>query len=301
MWTQDGIMTFEDIRRSQWRNTMTVNDNNEGYMTYPDIQTVWGLDDVKQTAYEAGSDYVYINSDLKPAYRAANGAQALSNYFRTFVYIRPDTFVVLDRITTIKDYYTKTWLLHWPGIPTITGTAASSTYKGGKLFFKSLSPANPTITSVALVSGFPNNLHRMSVVPSGTNASEIFLNVLYAAASTEVAMPNTVKIDTDGRNMIGVHLKNPVKNIIAMFPTTIDDTLVNGTISYSYSTADSFVKHFLFGLPPNTGYGVSDTGSNITFVPGAGTYRSSSQGVLIYSRQMPKQPKSPQNLRISAQ
>jgi len=125
------------------------------------------------------------------------------------------------------------------------------------------------------------------------------LNVLYTASVSEVSMPETQRIDEYGGNMIGVHVKAPVTNIIAMFPTSADNTLYYGTISYSYSTTDPFIKHYLFGLPPNTDYGIIDTGSTIKFVPGGGPYRSSSQGVLIYRRGVPGQPEYPKDIRVT--
>ena len=281
MWTQDGIQTFNWVQNSNWRNTMTVDDKGEGYMTYPFVQAVWGISETSQPAYEVGVDYVYVYSDLKGAYKSNLGKNPLINYYRQFVFLKPDYFIVFDRATTVKSYYTKTWLLHWPGIPTITGDSASSMYNGGKLFFKSLSPDNTNISSVALVAGKPNNLHRMSVVSVDNNASEIFLNVLYVADGTVSNMPETVKITSSTGNMIGAHIKMAGTNKIAMFSNAVDNTPVNGIVNYSY-TATVPIVHYLFGLVPNANYTIIDSGSDITFTPGSGTKLSSPEGVLIY-------------------
>jgi hypothetical protein len=87
---------------------------------------------------ELQNDYVYAKADLKPAYTPTflpsqyapsypwpNGAtertDRLNSYYRTFLYIRPDIFIVLDKYDLKNQNIDPIWLLHSINQPQIQG------------------------------------------------------------------------------------------------------------------------------------------------------------------------------------
>ncbi len=122
--------------------------------------------------FENTADYTYTLGDATIAYSGGTNGSGDSNinlFKREFVYLKPDYFVVLDRVNA-KSSYSKRWLLHSITKPQIDGTFTSGTVPNafggtpgytsinsdlvtivngpGKLFSKTLLPSNPYITKV---------------------------------------------------------------------------------------------------------------------------------------------------------
>lgn len=85
----------------------------------------------KIVTYETYDGYTYAKADLhnaynQEAYRESRGLSPypskLSHITREFVFLRPDYFVVLDRIVSVNEEFTKVWNLHVTSDPAIEGS-----------------------------------------------------------------------------------------------------------------------------------------------------------------------------------
>jgi hypothetical protein len=69
----------------------------------------------------AGQDWLYAAADVTPAY---NGDASIQKVQREILYLKPNTVVVYDRVTTSADA-TQTWQLAAPIVPAISGATAT--------------------------------------------------------------------------------------------------------------------------------------------------------------------------------
>ncbi len=174
----------------------------------------------KVIAFETNSQYTYVAVDMTPVYNAEKCAQAV----RQFIYLMPDHFVVFDRIVSTKPEYAKTWLIHFANEPTMDGNTARADQGQGRLFCRTLLPADATIEKVGgpgqefLVEGVNYDINagpagaivkseytgikkleykevpelmgrwRLEVRPGAARAEDVFLHVLQASDQTVEAM-----------------------------------------------------------------------------------------------------------------
>ncbi len=144
-------------------------------------------------AFEDKGDYVYIAADCTRAY----SPKKLEHFTRQIVYLRPDTFIIFDRVKAKRPNYKKTWLLQAMQTPTQNGDTLTITNGKGRLFIQSLLPDNP---EVELISGddlytlndqtyAPNRNTgpapkcRIEISPTKLAQTDYFLNVLTAASA----------------------------------------------------------------------------------------------------------------------
>ena len=217
MWSNDIPRTFYE-RESGYRNTLFLIDPNFGSggqcMTYSEPGNpnrsqggFWGgLAEVSYSKYDTAAKYVYIDADLRGAYKANTGCYPATYYHRQFFYLRPDYFLVLDRVTTALANYGKKFYLHVPAAPTVNGRTASSTYRAGKIQFASLSPTNVSLTTTAINASYPAYLTRISVAAADSNASEIFLNAIRATTSSDSATFTPTKVTETSNKMVGAKI-----------------------------------------------------------------------------------------------
>ena len=96
------------------------------------------------TAYENQPEFVYVSGD----YAAAYDKTKVSSCTRQIVFVRPCTFVILDRVTSVKAEYHKTWLLHSHNEPRIDGQDVRIENGAGRLFVQTLLPEAASIRKV---------------------------------------------------------------------------------------------------------------------------------------------------------
>src|SRR5205823_4292432 len=97
--------------------------------------------------------YVYLSGNFAAAYStpdAPGAGGSVSELNRQVVYVRPDLVFVYDRVTTIKDTYTKK--LQWTFLnpPAVSGNAFVETVGNSSLFGQMYSEV-PITTSAAAV------------------------------------------------------------------------------------------------------------------------------------------------------
>ena len=99
----------------------------------------------KLLAYEEGFNHVYIASDATECYHEAKAELVL----REFIWIKPDIFVIYDRVVSDKAEYPKRWLYHTAAEPRMRGKAEfEETSQGGKSICRTLLPKGAVIERV---------------------------------------------------------------------------------------------------------------------------------------------------------
>ncbi len=96
----------------------------------------------KLLAYDETEDYVYIASDATRCYHSNKAEQVV----REFVWIKPDIFVVYDRVVSDEANYAKHWLYHTASEPVMNGKAEfSEVSQGGKSICRTLLPKKAVV------------------------------------------------------------------------------------------------------------------------------------------------------------
>lgn len=155
-------------------------------------------------AFEDNGAYVYIAGDCTRAY----SSDKMDSFTRQIVFLRPNTFVIFDRICSRDTGFKKTWLLQAMKVPSRSGKHLVITKGKGRLFVQTLLPAQPL---VRLVSGpelysyggrdYPPSRDtgpapecRIEISPSEPGTCDYFLHVLTAAGSDIISVEEATLI-----------------------------------------------------------------------------------------------------------
>lgn len=138
-------------------------------------------------AYRNTPEYLFVAGDGTAAYNPSK----LSGWVRQIVFLRPHTFVVFDRVTSVKPEYEKTWLLHTRNEPELSGRTATARNGAGRLTVQTLLPERAAIKKVhgytyggetfdPPTTGLSAeaNKWRIEVQPASPNREDLFLHVL---------------------------------------------------------------------------------------------------------------------------
>ena len=153
----------------------------------------------KLLAFEDRGEYLYVAGDATRAY----APEKLDLFTRQIVYLRPDTFIVFDRVVAKDAAMKKTWLLQAMETPTGEAPHLVVTHGRGRLFVQTLLPAR---AEIRLVSGAalyayggrsyppardtgPAPKCRIEVSPAVPARTDYFLHVLTAADDQTDAAP----------------------------------------------------------------------------------------------------------------
>lgn len=165
-------------------------------------------------AFEDRGGYVYAAADATRAY----SPNKLEHFTRQIVYLRPDTFVIFDRVKSRDLSFRKTWLLQAMNVPTRTDVGLAIENGKGRLSVQTLLPEQP---EVRLVSGAdlytvggnryppsrdtgPAPKCRVEVSPSRAATQDYFLHVLTTGSRGDPAAPEAELVRRDGRVMVKV-------------------------------------------------------------------------------------------------
>ncbi|MBM3500956.1 MAG: hypothetical protein FJX74_20055 [Armatimonadetes bacterium] len=83
-------------------------------------------------AFEDRGDYLYVAGDCTRAYSAAK----MKQFVRRIVYLRPGTFIIVDRVTVADPALERTWVLNLMAQPETRGRQHVMTNGAGKLFIQ---------------------------------------------------------------------------------------------------------------------------------------------------------------------
>jgi len=182
-------------------------------------------------AFEDKGTYLYVAGDGTRAY----SPKKLERFTRQIVFLRPDTFVIFDRVRAAQPAFRKTWLLQAMKTPERRGQHWVITNGKGRLFVQTLLPEK---SDVRLASGpdlyrydgksYPPSRDtgpapecRIEVSPSRPAADDVFLHVLTAADATRGTVPaamvqrnaGTVEV-TIGATRVRFSTKDPGGSIV---------------------------------------------------------------------------------------
>ena len=174
----------------------------------------------KLLAHKESADYVYIASDATRCYHS-NKAELV---VREFVWIKPDIFVIYDRVVSDKAEYAKRWLYHTASRPEMSGKSEfSEVSQGGKSICRTLLPKKAVVEFIGgegkqfWVDGknwaipeykqddpmykrsrnIPRNNHplvgqwRVEVSPKKASTNDHFLHILQVGDESLVSLPET--------------------------------------------------------------------------------------------------------------
>ncbi len=175
-------------------------------------------------AFEDRGAYVYVAGDCTRAY----SSDKMESFTRQIVFLRPNTFVIFDRVCSKDAGFKKTWLLQAMKVPTRTNKHLVITNGKGRLFVQTLLPARPQVRLVSGLNvsrassprfegGTPSTLYsyggrdyppsrdtgpapecRIEISPSEPGVCDYFLHVLTAAGS-EIASVEEATLIRRGR------------------------------------------------------------------------------------------------------
>lgn len=208
-------------------------------------------------------DIILFEDDPRSTYTVGDASKAysanrLTTYIRKFLYVKPDFFVILDRIVVPTTSYPIRWLLQSENSPEISESNIVITNGNGRLFSKTLLPENISISSNIIFSGitrYGGGNYRVEVVPSVNKAEEYFLHFLWATDSGVATMPTTQLLNSLSGNLVGAQFYNQAallskKGIVADQET------------YSVS-ATGTLKHLIGDLTPAGLYEIYQNGNLI--------------------------------------
>ncbi|MDH7568390.1 MAG: heparinase II/III family protein [Armatimonadota bacterium] len=179
-------------------------------------------------AFETNDRYVYAAADATACY--LHGAvkrqgqpdlpEKVTLVTRQLLFLLPNHFVIFDRVTSTDPSYRKEWLLHTAHQPVVEGKTFRADHEQGRIFCRTLLPADATLTPVGgpgkefICSGRnwplkdignlkPENLAmmgqwRVAVSPGAPRQEDVFLHVIQVGGQ-DVAQMNPVEvIEADG-------------------------------------------------------------------------------------------------------
>ena len=251
--------------RSEFVNTLLVDDPGDGNLEYPPGQASRG-DLVKMKAFQEGGSYFYALGDIADAYspppdwiRWAGKQKAVTNFTREFVFLRPNYFIIFDRVSTIDDRYSKRWAIHFKNEPNISGDISQAVFGSSKVFLKTLAPSPALIEKYGEPADGQTTgalTWRLEVANPAAVKDIQFLNVINVDSSSAVSMPATFRIDST--NYTGALIQDPTNPRIVMFSKTeVPQTTLTYNVTYSGTG-----KHLIVDLQPGT-YDVFKNGTKI--------------------------------------
>lgn len=146
--------------------------------------------------------YAYGLARVTPMYA---GKSSVVKVEREFLFLKPSTFVVFDRVKTSGSGIRRVWTLNLPAKPTVNGNKLTMTNGGHELDVVRLAPEGltPQVLYWPNLDDDMNAGHRVDVVDSGGDRSE-FLHVLGA----DNAFSSAVRSDVDGKTGAKIKLAN---------------------------------------------------------------------------------------------
>jgi len=182
---------------------------NDGGQTFRPEMIVAGptrLEQGRIVAYETHRLFDYVCGDATDSYNP----RKLKQFTRQFVFLKPDYFVIFDRVVSTNAEFPKHWLLHSYKEPEISGDTVKIDAKGeapdrGRLFSRTLLPRAAEIKkhhkgklvrmgkdiTPEEIWDLTENSWRIEVEPSRKRTYDVFLHVLHSCDQTTKEMvPN---------------------------------------------------------------------------------------------------------------
>jgi len=196
------------------------------------IQQREGAPQCNMLALADNTNFTYASADVTPIY---NGDAAVSKSQREFLFIRPSTFVVFDRVASAAGT-SKVWMLNLPGAPTIASDKISYVSGSNRLDVNRLAPTGLTAT-------YGSN--RVEIADSSSGQSN-FLNVL----GTNGAVTSAVRSDATGQTGVQLSLSDGRTATVRFSNSgtggTLDLRAANGGVVFSGALPTTVTAPALF-------------------------------------------------------
>ena len=272
-------------RQRRLYNTFFVDD---GSNPYSPGQNNYGPDESKAHVerFEDGGGFVRARAaNLEDQYGWHDGSRPVTQFTRDMVYLRPGTFVLLDR-TAITQGGADQWIsFHTPvaAVQVPTADPTQRRFDVGTLgSIRSLLPANASTTST----GLPAGASRLEVHPAARAASQTWLTVISATSTVlEQVRLSAADGNVTSGDLVGVHVQGAREQVV-LFPGDHAGAVQTGAAEYRVRhLADA--DHVLLDVAPSSsGYAVTTTASGdqllIRVAPG-GSHQPSANGTLSFS------------------
>lgn len=187
------------------------------------------------TAFQNRKQYCYACGDATKSY----SAKKLKHFTRQFVHLRPDTFVVFDRVLATSPSYPKTWLLHSINEPIFDDRSSSFAveHNGGRLDVWTLLPQNAKTKTVGgpgkeyWVDGknYPPEKSdpeagawRVEVKPTQLNDYHLFLHVLHTTDTGSRSILPKVTLKSISEDSVTVEITDKTRKSTLTFNTDSD-------------------------------------------------------------------------------
>jgi hypothetical protein len=138
-------------------------------------------------AYENQPNFMFVAADCTRAYNPSK----LKSWIRQIVFLRPHTFVIMDRVISTRPEYEKTWLLHSKNQPAQNGPTSAILNSTSKFTVQTLLPQRAQRRAVQGYTyrgqTFPETASgqtpeapqwRLEVSPATAQTEDVFLHVL---------------------------------------------------------------------------------------------------------------------------
>lgn len=174
-------------------------------------------------AFESDDRFVYAAGDGTTAYQYPSSSQTkrpnkAEQVTRQLIFISPSYFIIFDRVIATDASYRKEWLLHTANEPLVDGKTVRADHQEGRLFCRTLLPADATLKVVGgagheFTAGGRNwglegarerlsqeqrammGQWRIEVSPSAPRKSDLFLHIIQVGDQTLSAMDNIERLD----------------------------------------------------------------------------------------------------------
>jgi len=226
--------------------------------------------------YADNGTFMYAQVDATRLYRqvfsSSDIRDLLNEHTREFVYLRPNTLVVFDRVDAKADGEGYAWCLHFPGAPTQSGGRWSAQYQSGASSLVPLLGGTATaISDGDLEAGTAS----FRVEEAATGAVSRFLNVIEVATGTA---PTT---SAQLLGSAGTARGALVDGYAVLFSDGAKGA--PAALPFSYTVPGSATRtHILCNLGQSVNLSTSPSGGNTLITVSAGsTHTPDAQGLVV--------------------
>jgi len=281
---------------SAYANTLFADDGGE-YL-YKDARYLGGqgpFADNHAFPYLQTADLTWAKLDATGAYERQRGGEdpdrrSVRSFVRNFVYLRPDLFVVFDRVRMLKPTYVKELRFHLgtKTAPTVSGNLATSVIGSSALHVRALAPRGASITSAWNTVGNDKLNARLAIVSTAPGTDLDALTVI-TAGDRNAPAPDAALVSVEHDLMLGAAIQARGASaadrdrvvLFAMSPTATVPAVA--VVGYRAGGARAS-RHHVFDLEPKRRYSVRVEPANaMQNGPLTVTITSSGPGVAVMS------------------
>lgn len=250
-----------DVLTSDAANTLFVDDGGRYLMTGDSYRGGQGaFARTRPYPFVQDEDFAWARVDLTDAYdRRADQRnernRTVRRYHRHFAWMAPGTFVLFDRVETLKPEDRKhvRFHFHHDGPPNAKGRDVTSLVGKSKLAMRVLLPAEPELATGWAVAKDTPLVPRLEVGNRTAAARLDALTVMQALARDQAPAPVNL-LRTDSGGMIGARVDDPRGGQVLLFAADPQQTVApEGAIRYELPPAPQ-TRHVLVDLRAGVRY-----------------------------------------------